>query len=112
MSFVYAGRGIAAGAKGRNFRVMLLATVIVLGLLWWLQLPAIDCAVLIMCLGVVLSLELLNTAGEMLIDVLSPGFDERYGKVKDVLAGAVLVAAIASAVVGAIVIGPALLDRI
>jgi len=111
-SFVFAGRGIGVGAQGRNFRIMMAASVAVLGLAWRLELPVTQGAILVLCLVLVLSLELFNTAGEMLVDVLSPGHDERYGRIKDVLAGAVLVAAVGAVVVGLLIIGPRLLERL
>lgn len=110
--FVYAATGIAAGSKGRNFRVMIFAAVAVAGLGWWLGISAVQWALLALSMGLVLALELVNTAGEMLVDNLSPEHDERYGRVKDVLAGAVLVAAVATAVVGALVLGPLVWGRL
>ena len=50
--------------------------------------------------------EALNTAVEYLTDVASPGFHPIAGKAKDVAAGAVLIAAMGSAIVGLIVFGP------
>ncbi len=110
--FVYAARGIAAGSQGRNFRVMLAIGVAVIGLAWWLQLTATQWVALILCLGLVLALELVNTAGEMLVDILSPEHDLRYGRVKDVLAGAVLIAAVATAIVGILILGSPLVGRL
>ncbi len=110
--FVYAARGIAAGSRGRNFRVMLVIGVAVIGLAWWLQLAATQWIALILSFGLVLALELVNTAGETLVDILSPEHDLRYGGVKDVLAGAVLVAAVATAIVGILILGPPLLGRL
>ena len=107
--FVYAARGIAAGSHGRNFRLMLGAAVVIAVLGWWVGVTAEQGALLALSMGLVLALELVNTAGEMLVDILSPGLDPRYGRVKDVLAGAVLVAAAATAVVGLLVLGPPLL---
>jgi diacylglycerol kinase len=104
--FVYAARGIAAGSRGRNFRVMILATVVVAGLAWWLHASTTQWALLALSMGLVLALELVNTAGEMLVDILSPEHDVRYGRVKDMLAGAVLVVAMAAAVVGVLILGP------
>jgi len=101
--FVYAWRGIAAGATGRNFRVMLAAAAFVVALGFFFEISGVEWALLTLAMGLVLSLELLNTAGEKLVDILSPDHDPRYGMVKDILAGAVLVAAVVAAVVGALV---------
>ena len=110
--FGYAWRGITAGAAGRNFRVMLVVAVGVAAVAWWLGIPADRVALLVACMGLVLALELVNSAGEMLVDILCPDHDPRYGRVKDVLAGAVLVAAVATFIVGLLLLGPPLLVRL
>ena len=107
--FVYAWRGIVAGAAGRNFRVMLAAAVIVIILGFFLNISPMEWCLVTLAMGLVLSLELFNTAGEKLVDILSPDHDPRYGMVKDILAGAVLVAAVVAALVGAMVFLPRLL---
>ena len=107
--FVYAWRGIAAGAAGRNFRVMLAAAAFVIVLGCFLNISLMEWGLVTMAMGTVLALELLNTAGENLVDILSSDHDPRYGRVKDILAGAVLVAALAAAVVGALVFLPKLI---
>ena len=106
--FVYAWKGIAAGAAGRNFRVMLAAVAGVIVLGCFLEISGVEWALLTLSMGLVLALELLNTAGEKLVDILSPDHDPRYGMVKDILAGAVLVSALAAAIVGALVFLPRL----
>jgi len=53
-----------------------------------------------------------NTAGEGLVDILCPEHDPRYGRVKDLLAAASLIAAIAAAIVGMVVFLPLVLERI
>lgn len=106
--FVYAWRGVAAGAKGRNFRVMLAITALVVVLGFLLGITPSQWALVSLATGLVLGLELVNTAGEHLVDVLSPDHDPRYGMVKDILAGAVLVAALAAAVVGVLIFLPGL----
>lgn len=106
--FVYAWRGIAAGARGRNFRVMLVVTVAVILLGFINKISLTEWALVSLAMGLVLGLELVNTAGEKLVDILSPELDPRYGLVKDILAGAVLIAALAATVVGVIIFWPRL----
>ena len=107
--FVYAWRGIVAGAAGRNFLVMLAAAIVVIVLGCILKISLMEWRLVTLAMGLVLSLELLNTAGEKLVDILSPDHGPRYGMVKDLLAGAVLVAALAAAIVGALVFLPRIL---
>ncbi len=52
--------------------------------------------------GLVLSLEAVNTAAERLVDLASPGWSAAAGRVKDLTAGAVLIAACAALAVGLI----------
>lgn len=107
-SFLYAWHGVMAGAEGRNFRVMLVVAgaVAAAGFFW--KISRTDWALIALTTGLVLGLELVNTAGEKLVDILSPGHDPRYGEVKDVLAGAVLVAAVAATLVGVLIFWPKL----
>ena len=108
-SFVHAGQGIAAGIRGcRNMQVMLAAgaAVVVLGLV--LGLTRGEWSAVALAIGLVLSVELVNTAGEQLVDLLHPEQDPRWGRIKDLLAGASLVASLAAAVVGVLVFGPRL----
>ena len=105
-SFVHAGRGLAAGARGRNFRVMLAAGVVVALLGARLGLTASQWTAVTLAAGLVLAVELVNSAGEALVDLLHPQADPRAGRVKDLLAGASLVAALAALVVGLLVFLP------
>lgn len=104
--FVFAWRGIAAGARGRNFRVMLVVAVAVIISGYLLKISSLEWSLVMLATGLVLGLELINTAGEKLVDILSPDHDPRYGMVKDILAGAVLLAAAAAAVVGMLIFWP------
>jgi diacylglycerol kinase len=108
-SFVHAGRGLAAGLRERNLRVMLAAGVAagVLGLT--LGLARTEWALLALAIGLVLAVELVNSAGEALMDLLHPDHDPRVGRIKDLLAGAALTAALAAAAVGLLVFLPRLL---
>jgi diacylglycerol kinase (ATP) len=58
----------------------------------------------------VLAVEVLNTAIERLVDIVSPEHNAAAGRVKDIAAGATLVAAICAAVVGILIFGPHLLN--
>ncbi|MBU8869644.1 MAG: diacylglycerol kinase family protein [Gemmatimonadales bacterium] len=105
--FRFAGQGIAAGLRGQiNIKVMLFLAAVAVVLSLVLKISLLEWALIVGVIGLVLSLELLNTAGEKVVDILSPHHDPRYGQVKDILAGAVLIASLAAAVVGALVFIP------
>ncbi|HEY68409.1 MAG TPA: diacylglycerol kinase family protein [Thermoflexia bacterium] len=95
----------------RNTRIHLsiAAGVIALGL--WLGLSPTQWAVLALTIGFVLVSEMLNTVAETLVDMISPGYHPLAKVIKDVTAGAVLLAAIISVMVGLLVLGPPLWAR-
>ncbi|MEM6644261.1 MAG: diacylglycerol kinase family protein [Bacteroidota bacterium] len=64
------------------------------------------------CISIVFGLELLNTAIEQVCNLIEPNFDAKIGIIKDISAGAVLVASIFSAIVGLIIFLPLLLNCI
>jgi diacylglycerol kinase len=86
------------------------AAVIALGA--WLDLPAVDWAVLALTIGFVLVSEMFNTAAEALVDLISPEYRPLAGVVKDVSAGAVLLVSVLSVIVGLLVLGPPLCVRL
>lgn len=104
MGFVYAGRGIAAALRDElNLKIMVAVAAAAVALGFYRGLSRLEWAAVIICIGLVLALELFNTAAERLVDILSPQHDPRYGMIKDITAGAVLVASLAAAVVGMLI---------
>ena len=73
-----------------------------------LGLEAGEMGLIVLCCALVLSLELANTALEELADIVSAAHDARIGRIKDLMAGAVLVASCGAALVGCLVFGKAL----
>ena len=104
MSFAFAG---IAGAFRReiSFRWHIAATLFILLFCLIQRPPAVWCALFAVAASGVMVLELLNTALEALMDKLHPGHDTEIGFAKDCLAGAVLIASIASLVVFALYCG-------
>ena len=95
-----------------NFRFHLAVAVAVVALGVCLQLPAHSWAVLASTIGGVLVVEILNTAVEVFVDLVSPDDRELAKQAKDLAAAAVLLAALTSVVVGIAVLGPPLLARL
>jgi diacylglycerol kinase len=106
-SFVYAGEGIAHGFRTqRNMRVELgiAAVVVIAGIAF--RITAMEWAVIFVCIGLVLSAELLNTVTELAVDLLTHRYHPAAKLAKDAGAGAVLVTALASVAVGVAIFGP------
>lgn len=109
-SFRYAFAGIHTLFRSTpNARVHLAAAVLAVGLGLWLRISGLEWAAVFLCIGGVISLEAVNSALETLADKVSPGFDPLIGRAKDLAAGAVLVMAIASVAVGAVIFIPPLI---
>ncbi len=99
--FYYAGRGIAAACKGRNFRFQLCAAAFVIFFAArFYSFSAEKWAVLLLTCGAVLSLEAVNTAIEKLSDSVTLEEDPLIKTAKDCAAGAVLIAAVFAVVIG------------
>lgn len=86
--------------------------MLVLGLAWWLDVPRAELALLVLAIGLVWSAEFVNTALEAAVDLASPDLHPVARLGKDVGAAAVLVAAVASVVVGLLILGPPLVNRL
>ena len=105
-SFGFAWTGVAQTWRSeQNFRVEVLLGLLALALGLFFRVNLIP--IMICCL-IVLSLEVLNSALEAAIDLLSPEPHPLAKRAKDAGAGAVLVAALGSILVGLWVLGPPL----
>ncbi len=105
--FYYAWRGIRiVFSTERNMKIHLLATILVLTLGFLFHISTTEWLACLLCIGAVLSAEMFNTAIEKLTDRISPEKSIVAEKVKDISAGAVLVVAIISAVIGIIIFFP------
>ncbi len=111
-SFQYAFYGIWHTIKTqRNAQVHLSIGVIILAIGLILDLTLTDWAILVLTMGFVIAMEMLNTAAESAMDLITTEFNPYVKVVKDVAAGAVLVAALTAVVVGLLILGPPLLER-
>jgi diacylglycerol kinase len=112
-SFRYAFEGISYVMRTQpNARIHLFTMVIVILVALWLKLTLLDWALLVLAMTIVWTAEFTNTAIEALVDLASPEHHRLAKVAKDVSAGAVLVAAIGSVVVGLLVLAPPLLLKI
>lgn len=78
----------------------------------WLQLPARDWAVIILTAALVFSAEFINTAIEAVVDLATEEHHPLAKIGKDVGAAAVLVAALAAVLIGLLILGPPLLQKL
>ena len=106
-SIFYAVNGITLMLKSQqNARIHAAFTVAVIALGFCFKLSNCEWCVIILAIAAVWAAEAFNTAIEALVDVASPEIHPLAGKAKDVAAGAVLISAIGSAIVGLIIFCP------
>jgi undecaprenol kinase len=105
-SFSFAAQGVRTACKEQNMRFHLLAAIIVIAVGMWTGLTKVEWAIIIITIGIMLSLEMINTAIERVVDLASPTIHPLAKQAKDVAAGAVLVFAIASVIIGLLVFLP------
>jgi diacylglycerol kinase len=104
-SFKYAIRGLSNVIRyENNAKVHLLATITVLIAGFYLRISFRDWCLLLFAVGMVWIAETFNTAIEKLVDLVSPEYNEKAGVVKDIAAGAVLLASITAVIIGGIVL--------
>jgi diacylglycerol kinase (ATP) len=110
ISFKYAWAGISYSFKTqRNFRIHVALGTVAIAFSIVLHLSAVEIAVIGITSGLVLALELLNTALESLVDLTVKQTYHELAKIaKDCAAGAVLVSALVAILVAGMLILPPL----
>jgi len=106
-SFVYAFNGLwYAMRTQRNARVHVVIAIlaIVMGIV--LHISAVEFAMIFVAIASVFIAEMFNTVFELCIDLASPEYHPMAKIAKDVAAGAVLLSAMLSVVIGLFVLGP------
>ncbi len=110
-SFSYALKGILFAMRNeRNFQIETVVGLFAIVLMLFLPLSGMERALVILSIVLVLTLELANTALERIIDILKPRVHPYARVIKDVMAGAVLLASLASLAIGAAVFLPYIVD--
>ncbi|MDR0732498.1 MAG: diacylglycerol kinase family protein [Dysgonamonadaceae bacterium] len=107
MSFRHAFNGLKILVEEEhNARIHVFVTVCVLIAGRLFGISRNEWIALILCVGMVIALEMINSAVEHMADFVSPEKHPRIKKIKDLAAGAVLVGAVVAATVGIIVFFP------
>lgn len=106
-SFANAFAGMAYFfTNDRNGKIHLAITVIVIAASVALQVSAIEWMIVLLCIALVISLEMLNSALEKLCDLVEANYHSTIKVIKDVSAAAVVLSAIISVVIGIIIFLP------
>src|SRR5438132_4927242 len=96
-SFKYAFKGLLIAVREeQNFRLHLLAIVVVAVAGAALHISPQEWVIIALTMGMVIAAELFNTAIEDIVNLISPQFNEKAGRIKDISAAAVMATAIAA----------------
>ncbi len=112
-SFKYAFKGLGSAVKSeRNMKIhfTMMMLVIIAGIFFNIAIwEWITCFILF---GLVIGMECVNTAIEIIVDMVSPKYNEAAGRAKDIAAGGILACAIGAAVAGVFIFLPKLFGLI
>jgi diacylglycerol kinase len=109
-SFGYAIEGIKEAIKNEpNIRIHLIIGIMAAILAYFLKFSKTEWIILVFTISFVLILELINTALEAIVDIVSPQTQRKAKIAKDVAAAAVLISAILAIIVGAFLFLPKIL---
>jgi diacylglycerol kinase (ATP) len=106
-------RGVRQGVAGQNsfwIHVPVGAAAILLTIA--LRIPRIELAIIALCVAVVLTAELFNSSLESLARRVSSERDPNVGRALEIASGAVLVASAFAMVIGFVILGPPLWERV
>ncbi len=112
-SFQYAFEGwwyVLATQPNARIHAAVSVAVILLGI--WLWIPARDWAILLLTFMVVWMGEFVNTALEAVVDMTMPDPHPLAKVAKDVSAAAVLIAAAGAVLIGLLILGPPLVEKL
>lgn len=111
-SFKHAFNGLAVLFKEEhNARIHLVAAVVVTMAGFYFEITAMEWVTLVLTMGVVISMEIINSSIENLCDFVSPNKHDLIKKVKDLAAAAVLVSAFSALIIGLIIFFPKILTQ-
>ncbi len=96
----------------KNTRIMSVSSVVIFAFAFWVQVDFTSWAILILTVMAVWMAEFLNAAVEAVVNLASPDFHPMAKVAKDVAAAAVLLGAVASVLVGLLILGPPLLHKL
>ncbi len=99
-------RGIKEAFIEQSFRILFVIAFFVAFCLFYFPFQSLERAILILVVVLVLSLELINSQIERILDILRPDYSEEVRKMKDISAGAVLTASIGAVILAVIIILP------
>lgn len=98
--------------RQKNTRLQSVASIVVMGVALWLQISFLELAVIILTITIVWMAEFINAAVEAVVDLTTSDFHPMAKVAKDVASAAVLLGVVASVLIGLLLLGPPLIERL
>ncbi len=98
--------------RQKNTRIQAVASLVIMALALWLEVDATGLAILVLAITIVWMAEFVNAAVEAAINIAAPDLHPMAKVGKDVASAAVLLGVVASVVIGLLIMGPPLVQRI
>lgn len=106
-SFGYAFKGILfVVSTERNMKIHLGILLFVTAIGFFFHISSFEWIICLLCFGIVLGAESFNTAIEMIANEISPEYNKKWGRIKDISAGAVLLTVFFAVIIGGIIFIP------
>ena len=105
-SFSYAYKGLQLAVTERNFKLHILSTFLVVTLGFAIHITKVEWILILICIGMVLGMEVINTAIEEIVNFISPEYHLNAGRIKDLAAAAVLIVSIVAFIIALIIFLP------
>jgi undecaprenol kinase len=110
-SFSYALNGIkTAILSERNMRIHMIISIIVIGCSFFFSLSFVEWIVVVLTIGGMIALELVNSAIERVVDMITKEYHPLAEQAKDIAAGAVFVYAITAIIIGIAIFLPKIIS--
>jgi len=105
-------KGMADGISSeRNIKIQVVIGIAIIIASVLLKISTVELGLIIFICFFVIIMEMLNTSLEKLLDKLRPEHDGDIGRIKDLVAGAVLLAVILSVILGFLILLGPIIDR-
>ena len=105
-NFGFAFVGLKEAASEQTFRIFIMAAVLVVVLMFVFDVSHYEKLILVLIITIVVTLELINSRIERILDIFQPDYDKRVRIIKDISAGAVLLACLGAAIIGFLIFWP------
>lgn len=107
--FKYAFRGLLSCVSDRSVTLQFAIAFIVLIIAYFFRFSLIEWCILLLCCGLVIICEMVNSCFELLLDFIHPDYHNKIKVMKDKGAGFVLFASIVAFIIGVLLFGSKLL---